>query len=101
MNRKAEIKDENGFKAACNRMSLWQWILLAVFLATAISTVGWAYRQIYVNESEICENREMIEEMHDTLILVVNELEDLNEGQDEWMQKFYDLAIENHQGGDE
>lgn len=94
----------NGFTVATffAKMTPFNWLTMVVLVIGIIVGSGITYYQVHENAGNIEWNRTNIGEMHDTQIILVEEVQDLNDGMDElndtmnaWMEKLYDQAAED------
>lgn len=82
------------------KMTPLHWLSMVVLVIGLIVYTGMTYFQVGDNTEDISANREMIQKIHETQIILVEGFENLGEGQTEntallraWMEKLYDQAV--------
>ena len=97
----------NGLTGIFKNMNLYHWVGVFLVLSGMITSVAWAYMRLDNVEDDVCtleltdkEHDDMMQEMHETQLLLVDEVQDMNESLDDWMEKIYNLALNGDEGDD-
>ena len=88
----------NGLTAAAffAKMTPFNWLTSIVLVVALIVGGGQTYFAVKANTETNTKQEESLTQLRETMIIMVEEMQDMNETMDRWMEKLFDKAFEEN-----